>query len=166
MELAPGSLLGPFTDKSTSDTHMNPIMSRPQKASSHRRIILELSYAQNNQSVNSGIPKCSLEGEYIRTSLPTPQHLARELLLSGKNTYMYSMDLARAYRQLWIDPGDWPLMGICWKGQWYVDKTPAFGVRLGAHFCIRTQTLFVTWLKNMVLPCWLTLMTYWVGNCH
>ena len=56
----------------------------------------------------------------------------------GKNAYMYGMDLSRAYRQLRIDPGDWPLMGLKWKGKWYLDTTPAFGVRLGAHFCCRT----------------------------
>ena len=50
---------------------------------------------------------------------------------------MYGLDLARAYRQLRIDPGDWELMGVNWKGLWYLDKTPAFGVRLGAHFCCR-----------------------------
>ena len=80
---------------------------------------------------------CSRRG--IRQNhLPTPQHLAAELLCSGKHTFMYGMDLSRAYRQLRIDPGDWELMGIKWRGRWYLDKTPAFGVRLGAHFCCRT----------------------------
>ena len=73
---------------------MNPIMSRPKKDSVQRRIILDLSYSPNNQSVNTGIPKCALEGEYVKTTLPTPQHLEAELLRSGKHTFMYGMDLS------------------------------------------------------------------------
>ena len=136
-ELKFNSLIGPLQEMPTSAAHMNPLMSRPKKASTQRRIILDLSYAPNQQSVNNGIPKCTLEGEFVKTALPTPQHLAHELLLSDRGTVMYGMDLARAYRQLRIDPGDWELMGVKWRGKWFLDKTPAFGIWLGAHFCCR-----------------------------
>ena len=136
-ELGHGSLIGPFRGRPTDKTHMNPIMSRPKKDSSERRIILNLSFAPNNQSVNTGIPKSAFEGELIKTVLPAPQHLANELLKTGRHAYIYGIDLARAYRQLRIDPGDWELMGLNWKGMWYLDKTPAFGVRLAVHFCCR-----------------------------
>ena len=117
-ELSMDSLLGPFKDNPLHTAHMNPIMSHPKKESASRRIILDLSYAPNDASVNAGIQKCALEGEYVRTTLPTPQDLARELLASGPGTYMYmfGLDLARAYRQLRIDPGDWGLMGMQWRG--------------------------------------------------
>ena len=82
-EVALKSLIGPFTDPPTPNVHMNPLMSRPKKASEDRRVILDLSYAPNNISVNAGIYKCALEGQFIRTSLPTPQHLANELLKMG-----------------------------------------------------------------------------------
>ena len=136
-ELKLGSILGPFTDKPTETVHMNPLMSRPKKASSDRRIIMDLSFAPNNMSVNNGIPKDYLQGEAIRTVLPTARDLAHQLVQSGQGTYMYGLDLARAYRQMRIDPADWPLMGLRWKGRWFLDKCPAFGIRLGAHFCCR-----------------------------
>ena len=53
---------------------------------------------------------------------------------------MYKLDLSRAYRQLPIDPLDWPLTGIEWEGEVYMDKSVPFGLRHGAMFCERITT--------------------------
>ena len=134
-EIGFSSLIGSFTDNPCENAHMNPIMTRPKKTGTQRCVILDLSFDPNGASVNEGIPKCALEGEYLKTTLPTPQHLVKEITKMGKHTYMYGFDLACAYRQLRIDPVDWGLMGLYWKGQWFLDKMPAFGIRLGAHYC-------------------------------
>ena len=141
-ELRFDSLLGPFKEPPMAEVHKNPLMSRPKKQSDQRRVIMDLSYAPNNMSVNNGISKDGLEGESIRTILLSAQDLAHHLVQRGSGTYMYGLDLAPAYRQLRIDPADWPLMGLLWQEAWYLDKCPAFGIRLGAHFCCRVTEAF------------------------
>ena len=52
---------------------------------------------------------------------------------------LYKIDLSRAYRQLRSDPMDWPLLGIEWEGEYYVDLAIPFGLRHGASACQRTS---------------------------
>ena len=56
---------------------------------------------------------------------------------------MYKVDLSRAYRQLRSDPLDWPLLGIGWQGESYVDISVPFGLRQGASACQRTTEAVV-----------------------
>ena len=58
----------------------------------------------------------------------------------GKNCYIYKLDLSRAYRQLPCDPLDWPLLGIEWDENFYVDTKVPFGLRHGAQYCERVTS--------------------------
>ena len=49
------------------------------------------------------------------------------------------MDLSRTYRQLRSDPLDWPLLGVKWGDDHYVDVAIPFGLRRGAPACQRTS---------------------------
>jgi hypothetical protein len=53
---------------------------------------------------------------------------------------MWSLDLARCYRQWRADPLDWPLLGITWGKNYYIDISIAFGLRHGAAFAQRVST--------------------------
>ena len=48
---------------------------------------------------------------------------------AGRGCYMYSMDIARAYRQLPLDPGDWPLVCFNFDGTFFADISLPFGLR-------------------------------------
>ena len=61
------------------------------------------------------------------------------MLSLGKGCKLYKIDLSRAYRQLRSDPMDWPLQGIVWDGQFYVDLAIPFGLRHRASACQRTS---------------------------
>ena len=50
---------------------------------------------------------------------------------------MHKIDLSRAFRQLKVDPLDYPLLCLEWQGHFYVDKSYAFGHRTGAMGCSR-----------------------------
>ena len=142
-ELLFKSLVGPLSDRPMKKVHMNPLMSRQKRTSTHRRIIMDLTFALNNASVTNGIPKNFLDSDSIKTVLPTAQDLTHQLVNTGRGCYIYGLELGRAYGQLRTDPANWPLMALHWEGNWYLDKFPTFGIRLGAHFCCRATEAFV-----------------------
>ena len=50
---------------------------------------------------------------------------------------MFKVDLSRAFRCFPADPLSYPLLGLQWKGQIYVDTCVPFGVRTGCMICQR-----------------------------
>ena len=77
-------------------------MTRPKKDSTARRVIVDLSMPQG-ASVNSGIPKNSLDGARFKLRLSSPATFAHKILQYGKGCLLYKVDLSRAYRQLRTD---------------------------------------------------------------
>ena len=106
---------------------MNPLMSRPKRDFSERRVILDLSFP-DGQSVNSGIPSNRLDEAEFKMQLPSEWDLARGILAVGKGAQLYKVDLSRAYRQLRTCPLDWPLLTVRWNGQTFVDPAGPFGL--------------------------------------
>ena len=43
--------------------------------------------------------------------------------------YMFTLDVARAYKNFRVDPLDWPLMCMKWDGAYYVETLMPFGAR-------------------------------------
>ena len=136
-ELAHGALLGPFRGPPTAPTHISPLMTRVKKDSPHRRVIMDLSWPEG-ASVNDGVDgECYLGGE-AHIKLPTVQFMEDRLLELGQGAFMYKTDLARGYRQLRVDPTDWPLLGFQHEGKFYLDMCPPFGLKTSALFMQRT----------------------------
>ena len=54
---------------------------------------------------------------------------------------MHKINLSRAFRQLKVDPADYPLLCLLWQGEYYVDGSYAFGHRTGAMGCSRLTDL-------------------------
>ena len=137
------ALIGPFySPPFTGWTRANPLMTRPKRDSQDRRVILDLSFPLGS-SVNSAIPGNSLDGAQFKLRLPTPDMLADKILQLGRGCMIYKIDLSRAYRQLRSDPLDWPLLGIGWENQCYLDTAIPFGLRHGASACQRTSEAVV-----------------------
>ena len=132
-EIHKQALLGPF-ESPPFDTwcQISPLMTRDKKGEDGRttgkRVIVDLSYPLG-ASVNSGIDRNNFQGEYRSYSLPTPLDLAKLIIESGPGCFLWKSDLERAYRQLRVDPLDYPLLGIQYKGQTYIDICPSFGCR-------------------------------------
>ena len=142
-ELALGGLLGPFKNPPFQPwCHTAPLMTAPKKDTNSRRIILDLSYP-DEQSVNAGITKNVLDGIHQPFTLPSIEDLVTKVRLLGPGAYLWKADLARAYRQLRIDPLDTPLLGLKHGDQYYIDICPPFGCRLSGTACQRMSNAVV-----------------------
>ena len=96
----------------------SPLMTREKKGFVSRRIIADLSWPEN-RSVSSGTPCDTYLGSPYKLHLPTPDDLVTLIRKQGQGCFLYSVDLARAYRQLRVDPLDWLLLGIIHNGSYY-----------------------------------------------
>lgn len=135
-ELGHGAILGPFDRPPFFPFHSSPLMTAPKKSSDKRRVIVDLSWPKGD-SVNSGIPRHTyLDLEY-KLTLPTVDNFIEKILSKGQHSFMWRIDIQRAFRQLRADPLDHPLLCIQHKGQYYVDASVPFGLRTGAMFCQR-----------------------------
>ena len=137
-ELKHGALIGPFPQTHPPFTHVatSPLMSRPKKNSEHRRIIMDFSFPIGH-AVNSGIPKDTYLGLPYKLHYPTIDDYVRLILNHGPGCFLYKVDLARAFRMLPADPLDYPLLGIYWNDQLYIDTAIGFGLRTGSMACQR-----------------------------
>ena len=137
VELKHQALAGPFTQPPFQPWfHTSPMMLRNKKNSAEKRVIVDLSWPIG-ASVNANIPYDIYDGEQATMHLPTPDDLATAILAAPPTAYLFAIDLSRAYRQLRIDPQDWPLLGLTWKGLYYFDRALAFGGRWHAAACQR-----------------------------
>ena len=74
-------------------------------------------------------------GELSQCVLPSFKDIVAFITDLGKNAWLYSIDISRAYRSMKVCPRDVNLLGICHRGQYYVDLSIPFGVRNGANYC-------------------------------
>jgi hypothetical protein len=54
----------------------------------------------------------------------------------GNSTTIFKVDLARALRQLHVDPFGVKYLGLRWGGSYYVDTSVPFGYRHGTQACV------------------------------
>ena len=143
-ELSKDALLGPFKGNLFDKwTQISPLMTRDKLDGSGKRVIIDLSFPVG-ASVNDGIFKPK-ETQY---SLPTPLDLADLMLREGRGCHMWKSDLSRAYRQLRVDPLDYPLLAIKHNGLIFVDICPSFGCRASGSAQQRVSNAVVHMMKN------------------
>lgn len=142
-ELEFQAILGPFSSPPFVPwVRTSPLMTRPKKQSDDRRVIVDLSFPAG-EDVNSGIDIDSILGRSIKYSLPSITDLITRLQLLGPGAYIWKADLARAYRQLRLDPLDVPLMGFKFKDLFYLDLCPPFGCRSSSSACQRCSNAVI-----------------------
>lgn len=142
-ELALGALVGPFSNPPfTPWCRCSPLMTRPKRESTERRVIVDLSYPIGH-AVNDGIDPVAYFGRDISYSLPSIGDLISLLQQHGKGALVWKADLARAYRQLRIDPLDSPLLALKVDDKYYIDRCPSFGCRTSSAACQRMSNALV-----------------------
>ena len=137
-EIGLNAMLGPFSVPPVAPVHISPIMTRPKKGSEMRRVVVDLSWPRG-MSVNDAIPGNEYLGAPINLTLPTIDFMADRVRELGQGCYMYKLDLSRGYRQLRLDPLDWPIMTISHRGEFFMDVCPPFGLRTAAMMMQRTS---------------------------
>ena len=112
-----GAMLGPINQVDSNAFHCSPLLSRP-KDGNKRRIILNLSYP-HGASVNDHVQKKAFDkNNFTLRKLKELKHV---------DPLLYKIDVARAFRNLRVNPADAVKLGIAWKGQFYLDLCVAFG---------------------------------------
>ena len=79
---------------------------------------------------NDGVDDDTYIDGSVRITLPTVDFMEARLLSLGRGAYMYKTDLARGYRQLRVDPGDWPILRFQHQGEIFLDVCPPLALSL------------------------------------
>ena len=152
-ELQHGGTIGPFTHNPfSSPITMSPLQTVEKKGTTDRRVVMDLSFPQGS-SVNDGIPKNSYCNSPYKLQYPSVDDLVRIIREKGQGCHLYKRDLSRAYRQLYIDPGDYNLLGFSWRNQLYIDIVEVFGLRSAALACQRTTNAVTFIYQNLGYNC-------------
>ena len=137
-----GRLLGPVPNHLKPLIHVSPLGLVPKSHQANKwRLIVDLSHPVGG-SVNDGISPslCSLR----YASVDEAVSIVRKL---GRGTRMAKLDIKDAYRIVPIHPDDYHLLGICWKGETYLDRALPFGLR-SAPKIFNALADFVAWILH------------------
>ena len=128
-EAAKGVIIGPFQQiPFTEKVGISPLSTRPKKNSQERRVILDLSFPFG-QAVNDGMVKDNYLDFIAELTFPRTDDLATRIAHLGKNIFMFKVDLARYFREIPLDPGDYSMIGYIIDGELYFDKVLPTGMR-------------------------------------
>ena len=136
-EIKHNAIHGPFKNKPFGDdTHISPFITRDKPDSNKRRVIIDLSWP-HGASVNHYTKSNEYLGTAFKLNYPSVDTFVERLLSLGRGCHMLKIDLSRAFRQLKVDPADYPLLCLEWQGSYYLDTAYAFGHRTGSMGCSR-----------------------------
>ena len=124
-EVNSGAILGPFDDIPYHEFHCFPLLTRP-KDIDKRRVILNLSYPSTN-SVNDRVTRNFFDGQQFLLKFPTVDHIIDQIKATEGRVLLAKIDIARAFRNLCIDPADTFKFGLKWRNKYYLDVLAAFG---------------------------------------
>ena len=141
-EVFMGGTLGPFATPPFETVCFSPLNSVPKKNVEQRRLILDLSFLEQN-SINAGIPKDTYLGVPDKMELPSIDELVQRIVKLGRGCKVFKIDLQRAYKQVFICPGDFYLMSFTFQDMIYTDCTLSMGSRSSAKCCQRVSDLVV-----------------------
>ena len=123
-EVRLGRVIGPLDPEGFPGVNINRFGVIPKSHQPGKwRLIVDLSHP-DKASVNDGIdPRlCSLHYTSVDEAV-------REVVALGPRAQMAKFDIESAYRIVPVHPDDRPLLGMAWKGKYYVDTALPFGLR-------------------------------------
>ena len=121
-EIQAGRIAGPFNAPPFPDLRCSGLGLVPKDGDSWR-LIFHLS-APAGASVNDHIPPDEFSLQYH-----TIDDAISILVRLGPNALMAKADIRNAFRLCPVHPCDWPLLGMRWRQQYFVDKCLPFGLR-------------------------------------
>ena len=116
-EIHAGRITGPFIKPPFYPFHVSPFNIRPKKTPGKYRLIHDLSFPSNEDSVNAIIPQESKTVKYSKI------HDAIKLIMGfPREVFMAKTDIADAYHTIPIHPSEYPKLAMTFQGKWYYDK--------------------------------------------
>ena len=139
-----GATLGPFAENPLEDSALaiSPLNSVPKTNASERRVILDLSFPPG-RGINDGIAREQFLGEPYKLSLSGTDNMTQLIHRKGQGCLLFKRDLSRAFRQFPVDPADLDKLGFEWRGDIYIDRVLAMGLRTAGIACQRATNIIV-----------------------
>ena len=145
-EVQKEAMAGPFDSKPFTNTHFSPLMAR-NKPDGGVRVIVDLSWPMG-QSVNSCIPDNMFEDINFILKYPSIDMIIQKIRKLGPEALLFKIDLERAFRNLHMDPLDYPVLRLRWGSENYVDLSVPFGMKSGAAACQMTTDIITHALRS------------------
>ena len=139
-EVSLGRVAGPFRHPPLANLHVSSFGVIPKKGQPGKwRLIVDLS-SPAGSSVNEGILPEDFPLHYIKL-----EEIVSMVSRFGPGALMAKFDVESAYRNIPVHPSDRFLLGIKWRGQFYVDLTLPFGLR-SAPYIFNSVAALVEWI--------------------
>ena len=116
--------------------HYSPLLSRP-KPNDTRRVIVNLS-SPYGDSVNDHIENGWYDGASYELKYPSLDNIVNAVDELGPDVLLSKIDVSRAFRNLRVDPYDFDVLGLNWRGMTYLDISIPMGLKTGSALCQRT----------------------------
>ncbi|MEM6772491.1 MAG: reverse transcriptase domain-containing protein, partial [Bacteroidota bacterium] len=139
-EVTLGRVAGPFSFPPLPDLHISSFGVIPKSGQPGKwRLIIDLS-ALEGRSVNDGIDPDNFSLQYIKVD-----DVITMVGRLGVGALMAKFDVLSAFRNVPIHPADRHLLGMKWRGNYYVDLALPFGLR-SAPFIFDSIASLVEWI--------------------
>ena len=145
-EMTHGAMIGPVDQVTSPHFHCSPLLTRPQDGNK-RRVILNLSYPYGN-SLNDKVNKSHFDGLQFVLRFPSVDDIVAKILETPVDVYLSKIDVARAFRNLRVDPLNALKFGIHWQGKYFIDKGVAFGWVHGSSAFQMTSDVIIYIMKT------------------
>ena len=124
-EVTLGAILGPYDSINYEHLHCSPLLTRP-KDGDNRRVILNLSFPAG-ASLNDAVTRNLFDDRPFTLRFPTIDGILDSIRDIQGTPMLAKIDVARAFRNLRVDPVDAFKFGIKWHNKYYLDVALAFG---------------------------------------
>ena len=139
-ELVKGKIAGPFPTPPIANLHISSFGVIPKKHQPRKwRLILDLS-SPTGASVTDGIPKDMFSVQYMSVD-----DVISGIMMYGRGTLMAKFDIESAYRIVPVHPDDLFLLGMQWRGSFFVDLALPLGLR-SAPFIFTAMADLLEWI--------------------
>ena len=156
-ELTAQRIAGPFDTPSFSQFRISPLRVVPKKTPGASRLIHHLSYPTGS-SVNDGIAFAHSTISYAR--IDDAIQLIKQ---AGVGCFLAKTDIQNAFRIIPIQPDDYNLLGMCWRGQYYYDRCMPMGCSSSCQ-TFEAFTTAIEWIAKHLLgiPLMIHLLDYFL----
>ena len=147
-EVSLGRVSGPFDSSPLPDLHISGFGVIPKAGQPGKwRLILDLS-SPHGSSVNDGIDPDLFSLQYIKFD-----DVVAMVTKLGRGALMAKFDVQSAFRNLAVLPSQRYLLGMKWRGKFFVDLVLPFGLR-SAPFIFNSVAEMVEWIlrHNYSIP--------------
>ena len=139
-EVSLGHVAGPFPSPLLPGLHVSSFGVIPKRGQPGKwQLIVDLS-SPGGGSVNEGIDPDRFSLQYIRVD-----DIIRMVSRYGPGTLMARFDVEAAYHNIAVHPADRFLLGMKWRGHYYVDLTLPFGLH-SAPYIFNSVASLVEWI--------------------